>query len=164
MPYARVQVSDPLIRSFAIAAVGRFNYHRGAITKHLSYTSRNLSGVIARSDDGVSADLRRMLDHDVKGIRTSFLAHLCPDGDIASHHLLKCGAERSNDVARSHYDPAYHTESLRHMKVRQIESRGHHLMRHRILSRAHLIRRALGQRIIVHQSLPLSAQKLSTTV
>src|ERR1043166_7078662 len=152
MPRGLARAWPGPVRSSAVAAVGWFGDDCSAIAKNFSDARGNFGGVVADSDDGIRADLGRMLNHDVERVAARLFTHLCPDGDVTPHDLLKRCAERCEHIARSHDDAAYYAQRLRDVKIRQVESSGRHLMRHRISFRANFIRCAWGHRVYVHDS------------
>jgi len=53
----------------------RFNHDGGTVGQHLGDAVHDLRGVVARADDGISAHLSGVLQHQVEGVLAGALAH-----------------------------------------------------------------------------------------
>ena len=61
-------------------------------------------------DDGIGADVLRMLHQQVIGLLARRLGQIGIDGDVAAEERLERAADVADDAARAHGDAAHHAE------------------------------------------------------
>ncbi len=74
-----------------------FDHHRCSVTKNFSYTLHDFGRVIAQPDDGISAELVRMLQTEIKRVLPRFLAEVGQNGDVAANEGLQARSDRAED-------------------------------------------------------------------
>jgi len=81
-----------------------FHDTRRSIGEHFSYAAHNLCGIVTEAYDGVCAELRSMLDHDLECVAPCLLAQIRIEGDIAAEEDLETSSDISDQRSRANDD------------------------------------------------------------
>src|SRR2546428_9263490 len=120
--------SMPLSATVAFSGIRGLDNNCCAVRQHLGDSGGDLGRVITGSDYRIGADLRCMLDHDVKSVRERLFTKPGPHGDVTADDGLQVRADRGKDIARADNNAADHAQVLHDAIIRQLECRCHHLM------------------------------------
>jgi hypothetical protein len=80
--------------------------------------------IVAHSDNGIGADLGRVLHHAVEGVLPSMFADLGVFFDIAAENAFQTAFETLRNSRRSHHDAADYAEVLNNRPIRDLVTGG----------------------------------------
>src|SRR5437588_12275338 len=103
-----------------------FDHHRCSVTKNFSYTLHDFGRVIAQPDDGISAELLRMLQTEIKRVLPRFLAEVGQNGDVAANEGLQARPDGTEYRAGAHDDASHDAERFYNPIAVQLKSRRGH--------------------------------------
>jgi hypothetical protein len=106
-----------------LSAVGFYD-DGGAVGEHFGDALGDLRRVVTHPDDGVAAGRHGVLRHQVERLAPRQLAELRPERDVAAEETLQPGADRSDDRARPHDDPAHDADIAHDPVAGQLVGRG----------------------------------------
>ena len=72
----------------------RFDLYGRSVAKHFRDALHYFSCVVTQADDGVRAQLQRMLQAELEGVLPRFLTQISQDRDVAADQSLQTGANR----------------------------------------------------------------------
>src|SRR5437870_2786407 len=104
--------------------------HCRPVTQHLGHTLRNLSCIISHPNQSIGACLLGMLKHQFVGIVACLLAKLRVNRNVASHKLLKCSSNVTDNAAGADDDTPYDTKVSDDTITTQFKGSCHQTMIH----------------------------------
>ena len=107
-----------------------FDGDGGAVAEDFGDALHDLGCIVSQTNDGVRAQLQRMLHAKLECVLTRFFTQISQDRDVAADQSLQAGANRAEDGARSH-DNATHDPKIFHNSVTiEFERRRRHCWVH----------------------------------
>src|SRR4030095_11967205 len=142
------------------AAINRFDDNCRTVGEHFGYSLHDFVRVVARTDDGIGADFRRMLNHNVNGLASRLVTELGEDRDVAANQRLQARANKPDDRTGTDGDAAYDPQVSHNAEPGQLESGRHHMVSNRITRLCDLIG-CLSMALLIH--LQVSSAKVLGT-